>query len=122
MEKTIGIFLAAYALILWVLVVFVWHKGYKEWKTNRANRVHTYRARVLDKRAPKGVAETPAPLVLFEFRGRQKEIRVAPEIFEVIKVGDEGLLRLHGDGRFDGFQSQSQDERADDIYRRMVKD
>lgn len=123
MEKTIGIAVGVYALILWVLVMFVWHKGYKEWKANRMNRVHSHGARVLDKREPKrvGIVETsPERLVLFEFGGRQVELSVPSAVYESLRVGDEGTLQLRGK-RFESFEQKSQDERADDLYRRMLK-
>ncbi len=120
MDKTLGIFLAVYSLILWVAIFFVWHKGYKEWKSNRANRVRKYHARVLDKREIKSTEGVPQPHVLFEFNGRQVEFAVDPSVFSALRVGEEGVLELRG-SQFESFQPKTQDQREDDIYRRMVK-
>jgi hypothetical protein len=121
MDKTIGIAIGVYALILWVLVFFVFHKGYKEWKTNRANRVHKHAARVLDKREVKGAGSALQQFVLFESSGRQVEFKVEPSVFSTLRVGDEGELALRG-GRFESFEHKTQQERDDEIYRRMIKD
>jgi hypothetical protein len=121
MYKPIGIALGVYALILWVLVFFVFHKGYKEWKTNRANRVHKHRARVLDKRESKGAEGVPQQYLLFGFDDRQVELKVEPSVFASLRVGDEGVLGVRG-GLFESFEAKTQDEKSDEIYRRMIKD
>ena len=120
MDK-IGIAIGIYALILWVMVFFVFHKGYKEWKANRANRVHKRAARVLDKREVKGAEGAPQQYALFAFNGRQVEFKVEPSVFATLRVGDEGELALRS-GRFESFEHKTQEERDDEIYRRMIKD
>lgn len=113
MHKTLGIFLIVYALALWVILFFVWRKGYREWKANRANRIRRFPARVMDKRE--------GELVLFEHRGAQKEIKVDQSTFQAVRAGMEGTLVLKGD-QFEAFEPKSEGERADETYRRMVKD
>lgn len=121
-----GIFLAIYALLLWVLLFFVWRKGYDEWKVNRANRVQELQARVLDKRE-NVVTEDPQAgrvtefLVLFEFGSRQREYKVDSSLYTATRVGQEGTVRLRG-GRFESFEAKSESERAEDLYRRLMKD
>ena len=122
----IGIILAVYALILWVLVFWVWRKGHREWKANRANRLREFRARVVDKRAvPASGGKVDAHdlehWVMFEYAGRQAELEVDPTVHSAVRVGQEGTLRLRGE-RFEEFVPKSEADRADDIYRRMVKD
>lgn len=117
MEKTIGIFIGIYSLILWVVIFFVWHKGYKEWKENRANRVREYIAHVLDKRE----TEAGERYILFGFDGRQVEFPVESSVYTALKVGEDGTLSLRG-GRFESFEPKTQAEREDEIFRRMVKD
>ena len=123
---TIGILLAVYALILWVLVIWVCRKGYREWKANRAIRLREFRARVVDKRAVPvsggGIgAQNSEYSVTFEYAGRQVEFKVDPSVHSAVRVGQEGTLRLRGE-RFEEFVPKSEADRADDIYRRMVKD
>jgi hypothetical protein len=114
---TFAIIMGVYALILWVLLLWVWHKGYQEWKSNRANRVRNHDARVMDKRDA-----SPGPFILFEYSGIQKEFMVPRDIFNELRIGQEGTLRLKGGKTFASFAPKSESERADDIYRRVVKD
>ncbi len=127
MDKTLGIVLAVYALILWILVFFVWHKGYREWKANRANRVREFRARVVGRRERSGGGQGeqagPAPeyLVTFEFHGDQREFEVGPTIYEAVRIGHQGTLYLRGQ-QFETFEPKTEAEEAEDVYRRMLKD
>jgi len=113
MSEALVIFLAVYALILWGVLFFVWRKGYREWKANRANRIRRFPARVMDKRE--------SELVLFEFSSRQREIKVDKSTYQAVRTGQEGILVLKGD-QFEAFEPKSDIDRADETYRRMVKD
>lgn len=113
MSEALGIFLAVYALILWAVLFFVWRKGYREWKQNRANRIRRFPARVMDKR--------DADLILFEFAGREREFKVSQTTYQAVRIGQEGTLILKG-SLFEAFEPKSDIERADETYRRMVKD
>lgn len=113
MDKTLGIFLVIYALVLWVILFLVWRKGYREWKATRAERLRQFPARVMDTRDGK--------LILFEYAGRQRELEVNPTTYEGIRIGMEGVLVLKGD-RFQAFEPKSDMQRADEAYRRIVKD
>ena len=125
-KLTIGILLAVYALILWILVLWVLRKGHREWKANRANRLREFRARVVDKRAAPvsggGIgAQNSEYSVTFEYAGRQADFKVDPTVHSAVRIGQEGTLRLRGE-QFEEFIAKSEGEQADDIYRRMVKD
>lgn len=113
MHHTLGIFLTVYALALWVILFLVWRKGYREWKANRATRIRHYPAQVMDKR--------DGNLVLFEYQNRQRELKVDPATYQAVRAGHEGTLFLKGD-RFEAFEPKSEMERADETYRRIVKD
>ena len=113
MNGTLGIFLIIYALALWVALIFVWRKGYREWKANRATRIRKFLARVMDKRS--------GDLVLFEYQGRQREFKVDRDTHQALRVGQDGSLFLKGD-EFEAFEPKSDIDRADETYRRMVKD
>lgn len=119
---TIGIILAVYALILWILLFFVWRKGYQEWKSNRADRVRTYRARVVDRREDSTPAQEPAVryCVTFEFRGLQREFEVGAQTYAEARIGEEGILRMRGE-RFESFEPKSVGERTDEVLRKMMK-
>ena len=125
-ENTLGIVIAVYALILWVLLFFVWRKGYQEWRANRAHRLRKFDARVVDKRESsesERAGETePAPehLITFEFGGSRREFKVEPAVYADLRVGEEGTLQLRGAG-FESFEPKSTGDRAEDVYRRMVK-
>lgn len=121
----IGSILGIYALILWIVVFFAWRKGYKEWKANRANRVHKLHAKVLDRRenvVPVSPQTEPTMeyMVLFEFDGRQKEFKTDSKVYDMARVGQEGILYLRG-GQFENFEPKSESEKADEVYGRMVK-
>ena len=118
MEKTLGIALGIYALILWIVLLFIFRKGYKEWKQNRASRLLEFPARVVDKRASS--ESGPDGFVTFEYRGRQEEFSVPRPVHDSVRIGQEGILQLRR-GAFEGFIPRSETDRADDIYRRMVK-
>ena len=111
---TIGLILGIYALLMWVMVFYVFHKGFKEWKSNRIERVQKFHAKVMDRRESSGY------MVTFDYAGRQKEFAVGPEVYEVARIGQEGSLYLRGES-FEGFQPKSESEKADDVYGRMVK-
>lgn len=113
MHKALSIFLIVYALALWVILFFVWRKGYREWRANRANRIRRFPARVMDKRE--------VELVLFEFARRQREFKVDQVTYQAVRAGMEGTLVLKGH-QFEAFEPKSEEERADETYRRMVKD
>ncbi len=117
MSKYLALFLGIYALILWGLVGYVFYKAYHEWKDNKSKRLHSRPAKVMDKRETKGGDR----YLLFQFDGRQVEYKVAESVYESLRVGDEGTLNLCG-REFASFDHKSQDERADDIFRRIVKD
>lgn len=127
MDKlTIGILLAVYTLILWILVFWVWRKGYREWKANQADRRREFAARVVDKRAAsvsgdKADAHELEHWVTFEYAGRQVEFKVDSTVHSSVRIGQEGTLRLRGE-QFEEFIAKSEGEQADEIYRRMVKD
>ena len=112
MHKALGIFLIVYALALWVILLWVWRKGYREWKENRANRIRRFHALVADKRE--------GELVMFEYRNRRQEFKVDHAIYQAVRIGMEGTLFLKGH-QFEAFESKSDMERADETYRRMVK-
>jgi len=114
----IGIALGIYALILWIVIYFVFRRGYREWKRNQASRPAEFAARVMDKRASSGGDER---FITFEYRNRQVELRVEPSVYDSIRIGQEGILTLVG-GEFQGFIPRSASDQADEIYRRMVKD
>lgn len=117
MGKNLGLFLGIYALILWGLVVYVFYKAYHEWKGNKSRRLRSCSAKVMDKRDTK----SGEWYVLFEYDGRQVEYKVAESVHSSLRVGDEGTLNLRGK-EFESFEHKSQNERADDIYRRIIKD
>ena len=123
---TMGVVLGLYALVLWILLIFAWRRGYQEWKTNRANRLRKFEARVMDKREVTRAEDlrgqpTVEHLVAFEFGGRQEEFGVEARIYLTARVGQEGTLRLKS-GKFTSFEPKSADEETGDVYRRMVKD
>ena len=123
---TMGVVVGLYALILWILLIFAWRRGYQEWKTNRANRLRKFEARVMDKREVTRTEDlrgqpTVEHLVTFEFGGRQEEFGVDARIYLTARIGQEGTLRLKG-GKFAAFEPKSADEETGDVYRRMVKD
>ena len=125
-KLTLGILIAVYALILWVLVFWVCRKGYREWKASQANRLREFRARIVDKGAASlsgsGIgAQNSEYSVTFEYAGRQVDFKVDPSVHSAVRIGQEGTLRLRGD-RFEEFIAKSEGEQADEIYRRMVKD
>jgi hypothetical protein len=119
---TIGIALAVYAIILWAFLFFVWHKGYREWKANRANRLRKFRARVVDRResaVSESTVKAVESYVTLEYQGRQQEFKVETEVYDASRIGREGSLYLRG-GRFEAFDLKSEDEEAEDVYRKMV--
>jgi hypothetical protein len=122
MEKTIGIVMAVYALILWVMIFFVWHKGYKEWKTNRENRIREHRARLVNKTEAVNADGSPSYLLTFDMEGRQTSFPVDYTTYSSARIGQEGMVSLRGGRHFEAFEAKSEAERADEIYRRMVKD
>ena len=122
----ISIVLVVYALILWVMVFFVWHKGYREWQANRADRLRKFEARVMDRReaiaSTKNLQKEPTTeyLVAFEFAGRQRELKVGPDAYPAMRVGQEGTLYLRGD-RFEAFEPKQGSDQMEEVYRKMVK-
>lgn len=117
MDKIWGIALGIYALLLWIIVLTVWRKGYREWKENQANRLCEYDAKVVDKRSLRAGEEC---YVMFEYRNRQVEHPVSKAMHDSVRVGQEGTLRIRG-GAFEDFIPRPETDRADDIYRRMVR-
>lgn len=127
MDKTLGIVLLVYALVLWIILLFVWRKGFREWRANCANRPRKFSAKVVGKRERPGAREAeetesaPEYLVTFEFGGRQGEFVVEPATYAAARIGQEGTVYLRGQ-RFEFFDPKSEAEEAEDVYRRMVKD
>jgi hypothetical protein len=126
MSATIITILAVlYAVLLWAALFYVWYRGYKEWTRNRANRVHSVEARILDKRQSTSPAERPGEegipqfYILFEFRGRQREYAVEEAVFREARVGREGTLYLKGDG-YEKFEPRSEIRQAEDVFRKMT--
>ncbi len=126
---TVGIILAVYALIMWLVVFFVWARGYREWKANRAARLWHTEARVVAKRevaASDELSEIAAKarvgdrLVTFRFGARQKEFRVPASTYSAVRIGQEGTLYLRG-GRFEGFEPKAEGEDVEGVYRRVVR-
>ena len=121
----LGAVLAIYAVFLWVLMFYVWRKGYREWRTNRANRLEMFSARIMDRREKMSWAPGPEgqsgaeQYVLFEYDGNQKEFRVDSEVYAIARIGREGTLYTRG-GRFETVEPKSDDEQADELYRRVV--
>lgn len=122
----VGLALAVYALILWVVLFMAWRKAYQEWRENRASRLMKHHARVMDRRErirPTSDPAAPPSLehyALFEYEGRQQEFKVDPSIYEIARVGQEGFLYMRG-GRFEAFEPKSEGQKADDVYHRIVK-
>lgn len=126
---TLGIILAVYALVMWVVVFLVWARGYREWKANRAARPWQVKASVVAKRevassgrpADASIEVEPAKqFVTFGLEGRQKELQVPASTYPTVEVGQEGTLYLRGE-QFEEFEPKMEGEDADDVYRRMVK-
>lgn len=114
---------AVYLLLVWVLVGYVFYRGYKEWKANRAVRPMEAEARILDKRdiaAGQGDEIEHQYFLTFEYKDRQKEFGVDPETFNSTRVGEEGILHLRGED-FESWQPKSELEAAEDVYRRMMR-
>lgn len=121
MDHFWAIALTIYALVLWVVLFFVWHKAYKEWKENRANRLRKFHARVLDRRIVTAASASASEyLALFEFAGQQQEFEVGESLYNDLRVGQEGTLYTRG-GKYEMFEPQPREKADDDIYRRMVR-
>jgi hypothetical protein len=117
---TIGLLLAVYALILWVLVFWVWQRGYREWKKNLARRPRAFRARVSAKREDKAEGEREsAYFVTFESTWARKEYRVSPSAYADLQIGRVGTLHVAGD-RFEDFVPQPTDEKWE-AHRRTMR-
>lgn len=119
---TIGIILAIYAFIMWIMVMMVFKRGYRDWKANRPEKLHEARARVMDRRTeanPDAVRGDRYYLTL-EYDGRQQEFEVIEAIYTSSRVGQAGTLHLRG-GRFEDFEPRPEGEGWDEIYSRMVK-
>ncbi|MCL6628579.1 MAG: DUF2500 family protein [Armatimonadetes bacterium] len=116
----VGILMAIWALALWIALFYAWRRAYKEWKSNCANRLSTYTATVLDRRATKSAPDKMEYAILFEFEKRQKEFAVDEHVYNTARVGCEGLLHLRG-GQFEAFELKPDAERAEDLYRRIAK-
>ena len=115
--------LVIYTLFLWALIFVVFRKGYKEWRTNRINRLHKLRAVIMGKREDKnttGDAESWNKLVVFDFNGRQKEYVVTSEIFQMVRVGQKGVVHIHNQ-QVVQFEPDVEENRHDDLFNRMVK-
>jgi hypothetical protein len=106
---------AIYAVMMWMILIWVWQRGYREWRTNVHNRLHKVHGRIVDKR------ETfHDHWLLFEYSGHQQEFLVDQAVYNSFRVGQSGVLHFHGDS-FDRFELEQHGENADDIYRRMVR-
>lgn len=116
----VGILMAMWALALWIALFYAWRRAYREWKSNCANRLSTYTATVLDRRAIKTGADKIEYAVLFGFEKRQREFMVNEYVYDIARVGCEGLLHLRG-GQFEAFELKPDAERAEDLYRRIAK-
>ena len=116
---TIGIALAIYAILMWIMVMLVWHRGYREWKANRPEKLLEVQAKVMDRRReehPQGDLH----YLTIEYDGRQREFEVIEAIYASSRAGQSGTLHLRGD-KFEDFEPQPEGEGWEDIYRRMVK-
>jgi hypothetical protein len=115
---TIGIALAIYALIMWIMVAMVLRRGYREYRANRPEKLSETRARVMDRR----LDESTGRLYLtFELdTGRQREFEVIEAIYTASRVGQAGVLHLRAD-RFEDFEHQPEDQGWNEIYDRMVR-
>ena len=124
-SKILGLILVVYAVVLWALLFFAWHRGYREWKRNRAACLQRFSARVMDRR--ENIVRTGGPeappvveyLITFQFNGRQSEYKVESATYNAARSGQEGTLYLRG-GRFERFELKTGSEEAEDVYRRVV--
>ncbi|MDI6828443.1 MAG: DUF2500 family protein [Armatimonadota bacterium] len=122
---TIGILIAIYVVILWVLLFFALRQGYREWRSVRSSRISRIPACVKDKRQASVYDETGnQPLlryfVTFEFEGKQKEFEVSELNYSSTRIGGEGMLILRAE-EYQAFEPMSPGDEADEVYRRMVK-
>ncbi|MHB1001255.1 MAG: DUF2500 family protein [Armatimonadota bacterium] len=120
---TIAILLVIYVIILWVFVSFALRKGYKEWRSNHDNREYKVSARIMDKREVKNTSSDVSSwdqFLTLEYSGRQKEMKVIPEIYSSVRVGQTGILKLNKQ-QVVSFEPDAGTEKTDDIYRRIVK-
>lgn len=115
--------LALYTLLLWSMIFIVFHRGYKEWRKNRLNRLHKAKAIIMNKHEEKntsGDAESWNKLILFDFNGVQKEYIVSNEIFNIARVGQSGTAHIHNQ-QIVSFEPDVETNHHDDLYSRMVK-
>ncbi len=117
---TIGIILAVYALIMWIMVMMVFKRGYRDWKANRPEKLREARARVMDRRVEPDRALGDRFYITIEYDGRQQEFEVMEAIYASSRVGVSGTLHLRG-GKFEDFEPRPEGEGWDEIYGRMVK-
>ena len=111
---TIGCVLAAWSIFMLVVLSITWRKALQEARKNRANRLIEYQARVLDRRDSAG-----SRFILFEYNGRQIEHIVSDEVFEIARVGRQGILCIRA-GQCESFEPLTETHISDDVYDRMV--
>jgi ABC-type multidrug transport system fused ATPase/permease subunit len=120
MEKVVTAFILIWALVLWAVMIYIWRLAYREWRSNRANRLSSYTAKVLDKRITTLGNNTAEYTVMFEFGKYQREFTVDEDSYNTARVGCEGILHLRGE-RFEAFEPITDAERAEELFRRITK-
>ena len=114
---TLGILLTVYAVIVWLMVMMIWQRGYREWKSNRTERLREVPAKVLDRRSEQASGRFYLTL---EYGGRQGDFEVLEAIYASARVGQLGILTLRGE-KFEDYEPRPEGEGWTDIYDRMVK-
>lgn len=115
---TIGIVLAIWTIFMLAVLSHTWKKAFQEIRENRALRLHKFHARVMDRR--QRASSLPyEQFVLFDYDGRQCEYSVSQEVYDIARVGQQGVLYIRS-GKFEGFEPHNETKKADDIYERLV--
>lgn len=115
--------LVIYTLFLWGMIFVVFRKGYKEWRKNHENRFHKVKAKIMGKREEKNTSDDTESwnrLVVFDFNGRQKEYIVSREIFNIVRIGQHGIVHIKNQQVIQ-FEPDVEVSKHDDLYNRMVK-
>ncbi|MDH7481189.1 MAG: DUF2500 family protein [Armatimonadota bacterium] len=121
----IGILIALYVVILWVLVFFALRRGYREWREGRSTRFRRVPACVMDKRRASEYSDAVGQpisryFITFKYEGEQREFEVSEEIYTSTRIGGEGVLILKSEN-YQTFEPKSPGDETDEVYRRMVK-